>query len=522
MLWHILKKDWKLTWVFILIVSAVHWADSAVIYKLGFFNEDPTLDLLADALPMLGFFASMFLIAAIVHLDAIPGVRQDWLVRPISRRDLLIEKFLFVVLMVNGPVFLEVLWQGLANKFSFRLSLAAALYQLFFLFFAFTLPLFSFASVTKNLTQAFIFGCGCAFLMTAVIAVSSDLDARSHGTLRSISWSAIGWVGETARFVLILAMAVVILSFQYLRRKTVFSRCMVLLFGFAILATQFLPWKGAFAIEKKFSPKPDAARDVVLAFDPGLAKLKSPSGLGALSELNRLLGPGERVSVFLPLRIQGVRSDAFLLSDRAEVRLTGAGGRASYHGVGQAIEVAKEGPKPAEEPTYQEIQLPASAYHELEDHAVRAEIDYSLTLFTLSQSYSIPALDGDERMPGFGWCQTKMNATETAVELRCMQLGKGSSCATLFLENEANGQRNPTRSSCQGNYSPYSGWYFDDNLAHFGANIPFRDPSGLAKFPVDGPQLPRSHIVIRVYEPADHFTRSLAISGINLKDWEAQ
>src|SRR2546423_5869145 len=45
----------------------------------------------------------MFLIAAIVHVEAIPGVRQDWLVRPIRRGNLLLEKFLFVVLMVGGP-----------------------------------------------------------------------------------------------------------------------------------------------------------------------------------------------------------------------------------------------------------------------------------------------------------------------------------------------------------------------------------------------------------------------------------
>ena len=78
------------------------------------------------------------------------------------------------------------------------------------------------------------------------------------------------------------------------------------------------------------------------------------------------------------------------------------------------------------------------------------------------------------------------------------------------------------RSSCHGDYSPYSGWYTGDNMAQFGANIPFRDSSGLAKFPVDGPQLPQSRVVIRVYEPEDHFTRSVTIPEIRLKDWEAQ
>src|ERR1700730_2787368 len=100
MVWHLFKKDWKLAWVFVLVVSGVHWIDSAIIYKLGLFDEDPMLGMLADAVPMLAFFASMFLIGAIVHLDSIPGVRQDWLVRPISRLDLVVEKLLFIVLMV--------------------------------------------------------------------------------------------------------------------------------------------------------------------------------------------------------------------------------------------------------------------------------------------------------------------------------------------------------------------------------------------------------------------------------------
>jgi hypothetical protein len=519
MVWHIFKKDWKLAWVFVLVVSVVHWIDSAIMYKLGLFDEDPMLGMLADAVPMLAFFASMFLIGAIVHLDSIPGVRQDWLVRPISRRDLVIEKFLFMVLMVNGPIFAEVLLQGLANKFSFRLSLAAAMWQVAFLFFAFTLPLFSFASVTRNMTQAFIFGCSCTFIMVGFQTIAGYLNGRAHGTLESLSWSAIGWVGETARFALSVVAATVILGLQYFSRKTLFSRCMVLLFGVAILATQFIPWKVAFAIEQKLSPKPDAGTSAVVAFDPKLEKFRSPSGLGTSSDQGRRYNFGEHTSVFLPLQVVGAHLDAFLLTDLVEVRLIGQGGKIAFHGRGERPDFVDKGPNNS---TYQEIQVPSSVYRGIKDQAVRAEFEYSLTLFGLRESYSIPALGGDERMPGFGWCETKMNEAETAVELRCMQPGKGPTCATLFLENETTGQRNPARSSCHGDYSPYSGWYFGDNMAHFGANIPFRDSTGLAKYPVDGPQLPNSRVVIRVYEPEDHFTRSLLIPQIKLRDWEAQ
>jgi len=519
MIWHIFKKDWKLAWVFVLVVSVVHWIDSAIIYKLGLFDEDPMLGMLADAVPMLAFFGSMFLIGAIVHLDAIPGVRQDWLVRPISRRDLVVEKFLFVVFMVNGPIFAEVLLQGLANKFSLRLSLVAAIWQVTFLLFAFTLPLFSFASVTRNMTQAFILGCGCTFIILGFQTIASYLNSRAHGTLEPIPWSAVGWVGETARFALSVVAATIILGLQYFRRKTLFSRAMVLLFGVVLLLTQFIPWKAAFAIEQKLSPKPGAGASAVVAFDPRLEKFRSPSGLRASSEQGRRYYVGEHSSVFLPLEVAGIPRDTLLLTDRVEVRLIGMDGKMAFHGTGERLEFADEGPNNA---THQEIQIPTSVYRDIKDQPVRTQVDYSLTLFALEGSYSIPALGGDERMPGFGWCETKMNEAETVVELRCMQPGKGPTCATLFLENKASGQRNPARSSCHGDYSPYTGWYFGDNLAHFGANIPFRDSSGLAKFPVDGPQLPQSRVVIRVYQPEDHFTRSLAIPGIRLRDWEAQ
>jgi membrane-anchored glycerophosphoryl diester phosphodiesterase (GDPDase) len=78
MIWHIFKKDWKLLWVFVITVASLHWIAAFIIFKLGLFGEDAMLEMLSEAVPILAFFASMFLIAAIVHVEAIPGVRQDW------------------------------------------------------------------------------------------------------------------------------------------------------------------------------------------------------------------------------------------------------------------------------------------------------------------------------------------------------------------------------------------------------------------------------------------------------------
>ena len=130
--------------------------------------------------------------------------------------------------------------------------------------------------------------------------------------------------------------------------------------------------------------------------------------------------------------------------------------------------------------------------------------EYSLTLFGHSKSYAIAALNGDERMPDWGWCQTKINDLGTVIEFRCMEPSKGPTCGTVFLQNDVTGQRNPERSVCRSDYLPYSGRFGADDIARFGVNLPFRDPAGLAHFPVDGPKLPQSRIIIRPYEPQDH------------------
>jgi hypothetical protein len=52
--------------------------------------------------------------------------------------------------------------------------------------------------------------------------------------------------------------------------------------------------------------------------------------------------------------------------------------------------------------------------------------------------------------------------------------------------------------------------------------LPFRDPAGLARVPVDGSKLPESRAVLQLYRVQDHFTRQLVIPVVRLKDWEAE
>lgn len=517
MIWHIFKKDWKLVWFLVAAVAALDAAGEFMYFKLGLFGENPTYELLAQTLPIFAIFGNMFLIAAIVHLDAIPGERQDWLVRPIRRRDLLLEKFIFAVVTVEGPIFLLNMFQGLANGFSIRACLLASLSRVIFLLFFVVLPIFALAAVTRNMTEAFIFGCGCTFIIGAFLTLEDYLNGLAHGTFISIPHSGIGWIGEVFRFGLVALAAAVVLGLQYFRRKTLTSRGLVLAFGLGILLSVFLPWKPAFAIESRLSPDPAAGNAVALAFDAQAGRYSAPSGVDARANER---GQDDNAQIFLPLRIAGLPANTHLRADRVEVLLFDADGRAVYHGVGG--EFARSSSDPAHVPAYQEFGLPESFYRANQDRPLRVEFDYSLTQFGLSKSYAIAALGGDERMPGWGWCRTEVNERGTAVELHCMQPGHGPVCGSVFLEDASTGARNPEQSACFSDYTPFGDRPLPDNFARFGVNVPFRDPSGLAKFPVDGPRLPQSRVVIRVYEPQDHFTRALLGPAIRLKDWAAQ
>src|SRR5229473_473509 len=104
MIWHVFKKDWKLLWRMAAAVAFLHFILAAILFKLGRFGGDRPLRSLVETLFMFAFLGSAFLIAGAVHQDAIPGVRQDWLVRPVKRRDLLLAKLLSVLVMVQAPI----------------------------------------------------------------------------------------------------------------------------------------------------------------------------------------------------------------------------------------------------------------------------------------------------------------------------------------------------------------------------------------------------------------------------------
>lgn len=523
MVWHIFKKDWKLLWPFFLAVAAIQFVPAAIRVKLGLFGEDPVLEYALIPAMVIACFGVAFLAAAIIHQDSIPGVRQDWLVRPVRRRDLLLAKLFFVFVLVEGAAIAAATFQVFASGFSLREALAAAFFQNLFVIFLITLPALALASTTSSMMEGIIAAIvaylgGAALLICFAIARGGNERNASVGTG---AW----WITQSAALTLILLGTCFVLGIQYMYRRTAVARGSIALSCVLFVTVfQFSPWKPLFALQQHLSSQPGAAQSMTMSFDGALGKYHQPSGI-TLSDQElweRLNKRGAPAELFLPLSIAGLPDDSILKFDKSELRLTSSDGKVVYSGVGEDLEVREEGTSSRQSSAYQEFDIPERIYSRLKSQTLQVEIGYSLTLFRLETAFGIPALGGDLRSSKLGWCGTQMDDSGSAVELRCMQAGNGPTCVTAFLENPSTGVRNPSLSACEPNYAPRFIRADTDPTSHYGLNLRFRDPSGLTQYPLDGPQLPKSQVVLRLYGPQDHFTRQLMIPAIRLHDWESK
>jgi len=520
MIWHIFKKDWKLTWPLVLGVALLNLLAHLTQHKIGHFGGNPALGPLLTLLRWSVYLGSVLVIAVIVHQDPTPGVRQDWLVRPIKRSDLLLEKLILVLLLVQGPMFAMDILRGILEGFSFQQSIAASFSRAIFLLFTFYLPAVAFAAMTANFSEAIIAGVAAFLGGASFILLANTVLFGGRGRLW-VEWSGLAWIDEAERGLLALTVGVAILGLQYFRRNTDLSRWLfgggVLLWVATLLMT---PWQPAFAVQEKVSPNRGAANSLEMAFDPSARKLASIIGM-KLDE-RRLPGDGVGVLVGIPLHITGWPDDTMLKADRSDVRIMDPNGKWLAVGTGEDLELRSDEPGGKEKSVHHLIRIPAGLYEQFKDTPLQMEIRYSLTLMGLAHSFAMPALHGDERIAGVGWCKTRVNDARTSIQLACLHPGFVGNCGSAVLENASSGQRNPVRAACTPNYSPLVNTIDGDAVARMGMTVSFRDPSGLAHYPVDGSQLPDARVVARVYTPADHFSRRVMIPSIRLSDWVTQ
>jgi hypothetical protein len=523
MVWHIFKKDWKLMWQSAAAVVALQLAYAFIQLKGEFGKGNPVLDEFHTLLMLLWLIAGIIWVVTLVHQDALPGTRQDWLTRPIRRIDVLVAKVMFAALVMQGSTVAGDLLQGLGDGFSPAQALRAALLRAAIGFIAITLPALVIGTLTQGIAEAMILtaviGCGIFVFTIMAVAAGGGYQHQFDPTNNS----GIEWIPNLLRYVILLLGGAAVLVIGY-RRKTFLGRAMMAAVLLTLLCSQATPWTPVFALEKRLSPQRGVADPIALSWHPHTAE---PGGAVTGDRFDfggiKLESPNPRdeVRLLFPISVTGLPKDSVLKTDLAHVVFSDAHGKQLASTDGGSIEIRREGAENGPAAYDQATKILAPFYQENRDRLVRADMTYSMTLFRLRTSYSMTAVGGDRLMAGWGHCESKINGAGTAVEVGCLQMGRGPTCATVFLEDPRDGSRNRANTSCFPNYSPYIDRPIPDAVSRFRLVLPFRDPTGQLQYAVEGSKVDEAQIVIRVYEPADHFTRVVTSPLVTLKDLAA-
>jgi hypothetical protein len=230
-----------------------------------------------------------------------------------------------------------------------------------------------------------------------------------------------------------------------------------------------------------------------------------------------MLRRSDKLQVYLPFRISGLPVESLLQANHSEARLIAQGRTLPLQADNWAVGRGGSSDDPVRK-VYQPVVLPSAVYKTVRGQPVRLELDNWLTIAQIESSHALPAIGADQRIPGVGRCGTLINDRQTAITFDC--IGKPPACLRVLLEYGPTGQRNPGEPPGCGSFAPFLLSPRFPVLLPFRRSVQFRDPSGLATYPVDGPKLPEAHVVVEVFQAQDHFVRHVVIADVQLKDWE--
>jgi hypothetical protein len=512
MAWHIFRKDWHLLWPFA-VALAVGEALVVTLYSLFEFQEG-RIDL-AVAVEFLAFFifvgAGVLIVLAVQH-EATPSLRQDWLIRPIRRGDLFLSKLVFVLLVIHGPLIVIGCLHGLAEGFGFGSALGAALVRNTYMMLVFSLPLLTVATLTGSVTEVLV---GSFAVSIAIVLLVSLLAITGGMILHTRQWdfrtigTDVAWVWQSVSFVVLLVGMAAAVTLQYSRRATVLSRALFIAALLLGLLVRALPWDPAFALQSWLSKNPGASRSFTVVFDPSVGPVAG--GHDFQSSRSDLASPAHEdvMMILLPMRFSGLPSDLILHGDRTAVRLVDATGKAVYRGIESAFDSPAAATGDGQRVFRQTIHIPSDRYQVIKDETLRLEIDYSLTLLQVRAQPPMPAVSADRRIPDVGRCVTWLDDAGAAVEVSCVAVGEMPSFFSIALQQPHSQQPSLMNFSYPLDYAPFRSHLSLDALSYYNARLQ-----------VDQRQVRDAQIVLRVYEPIDHFSRSVTAPGVRLRDWQ--
>jgi hypothetical protein len=517
---HIMRKDWKLLWPLALACALLQAVLAFLEYRPESFSASGGSEAAAMILSLSIGIALVLTILLVVLQDAVPGVDQDWLVRPIARRDLLIAKVLLVVLIVHGPI-VAVHWlRGVAEGLAAGAMLRATLLSNLQLALSFSLPVLALAVLSRTVTEALITAIAALFfvlLSNLLLAAVAMIGTHAFQLGGSIAGTGLDWIVSDLHQIVLLLTAAAVVGLQYHRRDTRRSRIVLAagLLLFEIVGR--LPWQPAFALQEALSTERQASSAITIGLASAAAIPASGFALQPPDAKARQkpASPGQQRLRFA-LEVRGLAPGSVLHADHVAFRLVDTAGHAVFRGTGQDWDLRATGNGTAS--VLQIIDLPTIVYARSVDLRAAIELDYSLTLLTSHGLPPIPAVDGNALLPDLGRCVSRRDDDGTGFQVGCDAAGQLPPCLSVSLRQDATDQLGPESFVCDLDYEPVAWRFSVEPIERFVRKLALEDlnqgaPAGRSDAGGAGVA-----VVFRLYDAVAHFSRHVVVAQNSARD----
>ena len=510
----VLRKD-LLSLAPIVALSAILFLADPIIYRLDLIFE---WDLYSMALILMTL---VVLAMSVFQLDSAASLTDDWLCRPVGKRELIGAKLLLLLGIVYLPRALGTLIADLSLGFSVTEALLDAV-LLDDRVTLFAVPVILFAAIV---TRTFVQGFGVLFAICICVFVLPSPFVRPPGPLslglrEELLPAGMQWLAATPAQIAGLVLLAIGFWLMYWRRHVAAARILMgitvgIMLLFLMLPMELVPWNQTFAIQTAFGPATPAetagislrnpricfpaARRADLSSDGEFVAATRRTGL-ALWDYEQLgrIGP-DSIAFLTHIEPRGQPSDWRLKLNFAQ---------ANYSVDGETLYALR----PSEYITdrggggggalMHAWMLPEGAVQRLRSAKSRLTLTYSLTLLK-PREYRVPTDGKRHALPGFGYCSAKVDAPGNRIEVDCFSAFNYPAQVSAAL-NEIPASRVYGRSSA-----------FGHNVVDF-APASVRWPySQRVTLTIHSPQLARHDtITVTAWDSAGHLQKSIELPGI--------
>jgi hypothetical protein len=498
----LLRKDLRLFWPFAALIAGllVVWQIPPVVAQIG-----PLAGIVELALQ----FGMVVLVLVVIYEDAVVSLKHDWLTRPISGTTLLLEKALFIVLVIFAPSILGAVVYNLYLGHSVAESLLAGVSSgaRGDMLLAIVIGM-AFAAVTTGIRQGIMVFLAAIVGLALVSAILRSISIYGNGVPPTITGSS--WVIlRSVIFTLALA-AVAVLWVQYRYRHTSASRVIAsaaVVTIFALLS--FLSWPRVFSLQKLMlsDPAADAALRVALAGDCFPARRLGGGGevSGSAAKITpdlyleeeRQQAGADSIAFMTRLDKQAVPAGHRLVVDMVDIKYRGVAGKPAHPKVSMRMFLQRMTADSGAAAADHYWLLPAADYQRLAAiPGVETQLDYSLSLLAPKVTIEFPADGKRAYYPGIGFCGATFDADTGVVAVDCFKPGAQPTQLVAYLEGGVPGTGVASR---RADYTPAL-LDFWGGMRH---SIQLRGSGG---------QMPQ--VKVTAFEARAHFDHQIVVPGV--------